>query len=191
MFDNDNVFLYIASYNSVEDAWMDYDAVKELHSSGIIGTYDAAVVSKDADGKVHVHKREKPTRHGVWTGIAVGAVVGILFPPSIIATAAIGGVVGGVIGHLWHGMSRGDMKDLGEMLDAGTASLVVVGKSKLSEKIAQAAAHAEKAIEKELKVDSKDFEKELEEAVKAESATAEPATTESASTEPATATSAQ
>src|SRR5512142_1584321 len=105
MFDNanDDVFLYIASYNSVEDAWMDYDAVKELHSSGIIGTYDAAVVSKDADGKVHVHKREKPTQHGVWTGIAVGAVVGILFPPSIIATAAIGGVVGGVIGHLWHG----------------------------------------------------------------------------------------
>ncbi len=106
---------------------MDYDAVKELYHDGVIDTYDAAVVEKDADGNVHVHKHEKPTQKGAWTGVAVGAVVGVLFPPSIIASAAVGGVAGGVIGHVWHGMSRGDMKDLGEYLDEGTAALVVVG----------------------------------------------------------------
>ncbi len=157
----DRVFVYIATYGSVDDAWLDYNAVQELYSRGVIGTYDAAVVQKDPDGKVHVHKHEKPTQQGAWTGIAVGAVAGILFPPSIIAGAAVGGIVGGVIGHLWHGMSRSDMKDLGETLDSGTAALVVIGKSKLSEKIAQATAHAQKTIEKELNVDAKDFEKEL------------------------------
>ena len=161
MADNDTVFVYIATYGNVDDAWLDYDAVKDLYSRGVIGTYDAAVVQKDPDGKVHVHKREKPTQKGAWTGAAVGAVVGILFPPSLVAGAAVGGAVGGLIGHLWHGMSRSDMKDLGETLDAGSAALVVIGKSELPKKIAQATAHAQKTIEKELNVDAKDFEKEL------------------------------
>lgn len=159
---NDVVFVFIGSYGSVDDALMDYDAVKQLYSDGVIDTYDAAVVEKDIDGSVHVHKHEKPTQKGAWTGIAVGAVVGILFPPSIIASAAVGGVAGGVIGHVWRGMSRGDMKDLGEYLDAGTAALVVVGKSSLEEKIAKATAKAQKKIEKQLNVDAKDFDKELE-----------------------------
>ena len=162
MADNQNVFVFIASYGSVDDALMDYTAVKQLYSDGVIDTYDAAVVEKDADGNVHVSKHEKPTQKGAWTGIAVGAVVGVLFPPAIIPMAAAGGVAGGVIGHLWHGMSRSDMKDLGENLDAGTAALVVVGKSSLADKIAKATAKAQKTTEKQLNVDAKDFDKELE-----------------------------
>jgi len=167
MADNQNVFVFIASYGSVDDALMDYSAVQQLYIAGAIDTYDAAVVEKDAEGNVHVHKHEKPTQKGAWTGIAVGAVVGVLFPPSIIASAAVGGVAGGVIGHLWHGMSRSDMKDLGEELDAGTAALVVVGKSSLADKIAKATAKAQKTTEKQLNVDAKDFDKELEAETKA------------------------
>jgi uncharacterized membrane protein len=159
---NQEVFVFIGSYNSVDDAQMDYTAVKQLYSDGVIDTYDAAVINKDADGKVHVSKHEKATQKGAWTGVAVGAVVGVLFPPSLIASAAVGGVAGGVIGHVWQGMSRGDMKDLGETLDAGTAALVVVGKSSLSDKIAKATARAQKKAEKQLNVDVKDFDKELE-----------------------------
>jgi uncharacterized membrane protein len=165
--ENQVVFVFIGSYGSVDDALMDYDAVKDLYHNGVIDTYDAAVVEKDADGNVHVHKHEKPTQKGAWTGIAVGAVVGVLFPPSIIASAAVGGVAGGLIGHVWHGMSRGDMKDLGEYLDAGTAALVVVGKSSLEEKIAKATAKAQKKTEKQLNVDAKDFDKQLAEESKA------------------------
>ena len=110
------VFLYAAAYSGIADAEADFEAVFELHDAGVIGTFDAAVIEKSG-GKVHVHKTEKPTQHGAWTGIGVGALVGILFPPSIIAAAAVGGVAGGVAGHLWKGMSRGDLKDLGEMLD--------------------------------------------------------------------------
>ena len=164
---NQDVFVFIASYGSVDDALMDYTAVKQLYHDGVIDTYDAAVVEKDADGNVHVHKHEKPTQKGAWTGVAVGAVVGVLFPPSIIASAAVGGVAGGLIGHIWHGMSRGDMKDLGEYLDAGTAALVVVGKSSLEEKIAKATAKAQKKTEKQLNVDAKDFDKQLAEESKA------------------------
>ena len=159
---NPVVFVFIASYGSVDDALMDYTAVKQLYSDGVIDTYDAAVVEKDADGNVHVSKHEKPTQKGAWTGIGVGAVVGVLFPPAIIPMAAAGGVAGGVIGHVWRGMSRSDMKDLGETLDVGTSALVVFGKSSLADKIAKATARAQKKAEKELNVDAKEFDKQLE-----------------------------
>ena len=87
----------------------------------LVGTYDAAVINKDDNGKVHVHKHEKATQHGAWGGIAVGALVGVLFPPAVLGAAAVGGVVGGVGGHFRKGLSRGDAKELGETLDAGTA----------------------------------------------------------------------
>ena len=120
------VFLYAAVYDDIATAEADYEAVFDLHAAGLVGTFDSAVIEKE-DDKVHVHKTEKPTQHGAWTGIAVGAVAGILFPPSIIGTAIVGGVAGGVAGHLWKGMSRSDLKELGEALDDGDAAVIVIG----------------------------------------------------------------
>ncbi len=137
------------------------NVLKELHASGVVGTYDAAIVTKDDEGKVHVHKHEKPTQHGAWTGAGVGALIGILFPPSIIGSAVVVGAAGGIIGHLWHGMSRGDMKDLGEALDTGEAALVVVGRSKLEETLDRELKRAQRRIEKEIKADGKELEREL------------------------------
>jgi uncharacterized membrane protein len=164
------VFVYAATYAERSDAEADYDALLDLHAASLIGTYDVALITKDTDGKVHVMKHEKPTQHGAWTGIAVGAVVGVLFPPSIIAGAAVGGVAGGVIGHVRKGMSRGDAKELGELLEEGQAALIVVGESRLEEQLDKALTRAEKSIEKELDADAKEFERELKEAEKEESA---------------------
>jgi uncharacterized membrane protein len=127
----DGVFIYIGTYGSEVDARSDYDLVKGLHSQGAVGTYDAAVITKDDDGKVHVNKDETSTRHGAWGGAGVGALVGILFPPSIIGTAIVGAAIGGVSGHLWKGMSRADVKEFGDMIDSGEAALVIVGETKI------------------------------------------------------------
>ena len=70
------VFLYAAIYDEIADAEADYEAVFDLHAAGLIGTFDSAVIRKEADGKVRVTKTEKPTQHGAWTGAAVGALVG-------------------------------------------------------------------------------------------------------------------
>ena len=118
------------------------------------------------DGKVHVHKTEKPTQHGAWPGIAVGAVAGLLFPPSIIGGAIVGGGAGGVIGHLHRGMSRGDLKDLGEALDEGEAALIVVGESRIDEQIERATKRARKVVQKQVDADAEEFRRELEEAEK-------------------------
>ena len=86
----DGVFIYIGTYPSEMSARDDYEIVKDLHAAGAVGTYDASVVTKDDNGKVHVNKDETSTRHGAWGGAAVGAVVGFLFPPSLIGSAIVG-----------------------------------------------------------------------------------------------------
>jgi uncharacterized membrane protein len=160
----DAVFIYIGTYPDEAAARYDYDVVKDLHAAGAVGTYDASVVTKDDAGKVHVNKDEMATRHGGWGGAAVGAVVGILFPPAIIPMAAVGAAVGGVSGHLWRGMSRADVKEFGDLIDAGQAALVIVGESKVEQAVEKAGLKAEKHVAKELDVSPKDIDKAVQEA---------------------------
>jgi uncharacterized membrane protein len=160
------VFLYAAIYDEIADAEADYEAVFDLHAAGAIGTFDSAVIRKDDDGKVHVTKTEKPTQHGAWTGAGVGALVGILFPPAIIGSAIVGAGAGGLIGHLEGGISRGDLKDLGEELERGSAAVIVLGESKIEEQLERATERANKLIEKQIDADADDLKREIDAAAR-------------------------
>ncbi len=164
------VFIYAATYSDAAGAEADYDALLELHEAKLVGTYDVALVTKDADGKVHLEKHEKPTQHGAWGGIAVGAAVGVLAAPAIIPAALVGGIIGGLGGHFRKGISRGDAKELGDLIDAGQATLLVIGESRLQEQLDKVLTRAEKSAEKEIDVDNKEFKQELDKAVKEYSA---------------------
>jgi uncharacterized membrane protein len=154
------VYVFIASYRHVGDALVDYGAVKNLYRRGAIDTYDAAIVESDDDGTVHVSRREKPMQKAAWTGAVVGAVVGVLFPSAILRLMAAGGVTGGLIVHMRAGMSLEDLEELGEALDSG-AALVVVGKTSLADTLVQTIARAQRTIEKQLTIDSKNLDREL------------------------------
>jgi uncharacterized membrane protein len=158
-------FVYLATYPDETAARADYQAVKELHASGLVGAYDAAVVTKDAHGHVHANKDETATRHGAWWGIAAGAAVGLLFPPSVLGAAAAGGAIGAVSGHLAKGMSRSRAKELGDFIDPGQAGLVVVGDSKIEQAIQNAVTRAEKETAEELGIDPKDIDRTLKQTV--------------------------
>ena len=161
------VFLYAATYDDIDDAEADYEAVFELHDAGAIGTFDSAVIRKEDDGKVRVTKTEKPTQHGAWTGAGVGALVGLIFPPAIIGSAIVGAGAGGLAGHLSKGMSRGDLKELGDELEAGTAAVIVIGESKLEEQLEKAMTRANKLIEKQVDADADELEREIDAAARA------------------------
>ena len=163
---SDNTFILVATYPDEAAAQDDYQVVKDAHAAGLVGSYDAAVVTKDANGKVHENKDETATRHGAWWGIAAGAAVGVIFPPAVLGAAAVGGVVGGVSGHLAKGMSRSEAKELGDVIDPGQAGLVIVGESKVEDAIKKAITRAEKQTAKELNVNPKDLDRTLQEAVK-------------------------
>ena len=108
-----DTFVVLANqYNTESDALADYDAVRKLYNDlGIIDTYDAAVLTRGADGKVEIVKRvEEPTRHGAAAGLLIGLAVGaavVLFPAAGIPLAAgmaggaaIGTTAGAVAGHV-------------------------------------------------------------------------------------------
>jgi uncharacterized membrane protein len=159
-------FVLVATYPDEATAREDYQVVKDAHAAGLVGSYDAAVVTKDASGKVHENKDETATRHGAWWGAAAGAAVGVIFPPAVLGAAAVGAVTGGVSGHLARGMSRSEAKQLGDFIGPGQAGLVIVGESKVEDAIKKAVTRAEKQTAKDLDVPPKDVDKALQEAVK-------------------------
>jgi uncharacterized membrane protein len=156
------VFVYAAVYADRADADADYETLLDLHAADLVGSYDVALMYKGDDGKVHLTKHEKPTQHGAWTGAAVGALVGIVFPPAILGSAIVGAAAGGGIGHVMGGVSRSDTKELGEYLDEGQAALIVIGKSRVQEQLDKALTRAEKSEEREIDADAKELEKELD-----------------------------
>ena len=167
----DTLMVYVGVYGNVADAEDDYKLVKELHTeAGLIDAYDAAVVERADDGKVKiVKKHETPTRVGGVLGGGVGLATGLvvaLFPFAaiggglLVGTAAGGAILGAVAGHAAAGMSRHDLKELGEHLDAGQAGLVVVAVSDMGAKVEAAMKKAEKLEQKELKADAEAIERD-------------------------------
>jgi uncharacterized membrane protein len=171
----DTFMAYVGVYADVAEARADYELVKDLHTqAGLIDAYDAAVIERRDDGKVKIAKQhETPTRVGGVLGGGVGLATGLvvaLFPFAaiggglLVATTAGGAVLGAVAGHAAAGMSRHDLKELGEQLDEGQAGLVVVGVSDMGAKIERAMHHAEKVQAKELKADTAEIERDAKSA---------------------------
>jgi len=161
----DTYFAFIGVYADPEDAKADYEAVKALHTdAGLIDAYDAAIVERTESGKVKiVKKHETPTRVGGVAGGGIGLATGLviaLFPAAAIgggllaATTGGGALLGSLAGHAAAGISRKDLKEAGEQLDAGSAGLVVVGVSDMQAKIERAMARAEKVEAKTIEADS-------------------------------------
>jgi uncharacterized membrane protein len=123
------------------------------------------MVTKDDKGRVHVSKDETATGHGAWGGAAAGAVIGILFPPAILGAAVAGAAVGGVSGHLWRGMSRSDVKELGDLIDEGQAALVV-GQTPLEDVLDSGRLNAQRHLARQLDVSSKDIDDAVHEATR-------------------------
>jgi len=167
----DTFIVYVGVYPGVADAIADYELVKDLHTeAGLIEGYDAAVIERRVDGKVRIAKKhETPTRvggvFGGGFGLATGVVVA-LFPFAAIgggllaATTAGGAVLGAVAGHAAAGLTRSDLKDLGEQLDAGAAGLVVVAVADMGAKVEEAMARAEQVESREMTVDTADIERD-------------------------------
>ena len=161
----DTFMAYVGIYDNVSDADADYELVKDLHvKANLIDAYDAAVVERRADGKIKITKKhETPTRVGGVLGGGVGLATGLvvaLFPFAAIGggllalTTAGGAVLGAVAGHAAAGMSREDLKELGEHLDAGQAGLVVVAVSDMGAKVEREMKRARKVEAKQLKADN-------------------------------------
>ena len=167
----DTLLVVVGVYGSVDDAKADYDLVGDLHTeAGLIDAYDAAVIERTDKGKTKiVKKHETPTRVGGALGGGMGLATGLvvaLFPFAavggglLVGTTAGGAILGAIAGHAAAGMSRHDLKELGEQLDEGTAGLVVVAVSDMGAKVERAMKRAEKIEQRKMEADVSAIERD-------------------------------
>jgi uncharacterized membrane protein len=165
---------FVATYDDVADARQDYEEVKQAHSKGFIGEYDAAVVWKDDNGKVQIDSvSDEASRKWLWAGLGVGALVGLIFPPSILATSAIGALSGAIIGKFRDGIPHDDLEQIGAALTADNAALVVIAQDRVAAALEQIGAKLDasnRQIEATLSADAAVAAEQLQEALAAASA---------------------
>jgi uncharacterized membrane protein len=149
--------LYIAAYADPHAAQADWDDIKALARDDVIKVDALVLVSRDAgDGKVHV----KDNAHDVGKGAALGAVggllVGLIFPPSLLASAVVGGGVGAGAGAILdHEQKKAIEADVEDVLPPGSSGIVAVFEERWVVEVEKALEKAEK-VSKE-KVDPTSF----------------------------------
>jgi len=168
---NDTLVVIANQYDHEADALADFEDVRKLYAElGISETFDAAVLTRKANGKVDIVKRVAgPTRHGASAGLGAGLALGAalaLFPAitlagGVLAGGTLGAVTGGIAGHMVSGMSRSDLKELGEVLDNGTSGLVVVMTTNVEEKVRATTKRAKNRARAPLQADVDAMKKDL------------------------------
>jgi uncharacterized membrane protein len=113
----------VAVYDDRADAETDWSALEAAAEAGQLQMADGALVeNRNSEAVIW----ERQSHHGWGKGAVVGAVVGILFPPSILGAAAVGAGGGALIARMTRSLGRGRVKDLGETLDSGALAIIVV-----------------------------------------------------------------
>ncbi len=80
----------------------------------------------------------------------------------MLVTGLLGAGAGALIGHLEGGMSRSDVKEVGEMLDDSESALIVVGEATIERAVDEEIKHAKREMKKEVRADAKEMEKTID-----------------------------
>lgn len=138
-----NPVIVIGTYDNRYRAGLDYEHIAknrgEIWQERI---YALALVERTPTGKAKVVSHLEPDREtGSIAGVVVGGLLGLLYPPMVLVTAAAGGGIARAATHLWHGVSRKDVAELGTALDAGEGAVLVIA-VKLPEDVTSVLPHA-------------------------------------------------
>jgi len=158
--------IYIAGYGDPDSAKADFDALKKAQRDGIIMIDGAVLVSRDADGTMHVKESgDHDVFKGATIGIAGGLVVG-LFAPPLLGAMVVGGVIGGLLGKLTkHHEEKGIAKDVEDVIPPGTSGVVAVFEEVWVDAVEKQLAKADKKAVKEAdKQTAKELKASLEDA---------------------------
>jgi hypothetical protein len=136
MAEKKQMVIYAASYEAVQDALTDLDAIEQLHKDKLIGQYDAAVIDKE-DGKPHVARRMD--RPGV----------------RVIPEWFGGGT-----------LPRKELHEAAEQLTATQAGLVAVVEPTIEKALDDALTRAAKVTKRTLEATTDEITSELQEALK-------------------------
>ena len=123
-----NYALLVAQFADMDSAKLAYGELIDAEMKRAIDIEGVLVVNADYEGKVHVQKMtDHTTRNGMLVGAVGGVVLGIIFPPSIIASIVGWGIVGAAVGKAGNLMKRGEVTDeLSTVITPGTSGIIAL-----------------------------------------------------------------
>ena len=124
--------------------------LQEVERGSALKIDGVVIASCDAEGKVHLGKvTDHSTKTGLKWGVVGGAIVGVIFPPSIIASAAALGAGGAVFGKVRNVFNRKGLADeLADVMQPNTAGIIALVEDTAVVEIRKALDKADRIVEK-------------------------------------------
>ena len=138
--------IFVAAYASEQGAGAALKDFQAAQRAGAIDLIDAAVIVHGAEGKVRFEETADPSgKKWAKRGAIAGGVVGLIFPPSLIASAVVGGGAGGIWGKIRDkGFKDEDLKEIGDSLPPGTSAIIAIAEDRMIEQLERGLAGYEK-----------------------------------------------
>jgi len=146
--------LFVADFTDTDAAWEAYEFLKEIEDGRTLEIEGVIVVKRDTDGTLQVQKAtDHSTGHGLKWGIVGGVVLGVIFPPSILGSAAVLGAAGAATGKARELHHRKELAtELQDAIAPGHSGILALvsdpGAVEIRKALDKADAIVEKAIDK-------------------------------------------
>jgi uncharacterized membrane protein len=120
--------LLVADFADTTTAWDAYEMLKSVEDDRTVAIEGVVVVKREPDGKLEIQKAtDHSTRSGLKWGVVGGIALGVIFPPSIIGSAAAVGAAGAATGKIRQLHHRSELADeLENAIAPGHSGLVAL-----------------------------------------------------------------
>lgn len=134
---NNPVEVFVAAFGDEEQAGAALKDFQAMDREGSLDLIDAAVIVRGTDGKVRFEETADPSgKKWAKRGAIAGGLVGLIFPPSILASAAIGAAGGGLWGKIRDkGFQDADLEAIGQSLEPGTSAIIAIAEDRMVERL--------------------------------------------------------
>ena len=162
--------LVVADFADTESAWSAYEDLKAVEDGATVAIEGVVVVKRGQDGKLDIQKAtDHSTRSGLRWGVVGGIALGVIFPPSILGSAAALGAAGAATGKVRQMHHRSELAvELEDSIAPGHSGIIALvsdpGEVKIRQALADAEAVVERAIDDVAAEDIKAAAKEAKEA---------------------------
>ena len=123
------ITVVVAMYDNEIDAALALATLQRMEKGGEMELQDAAVLVKEGSSdKLKIKETAEITpKKGALKGVVAGGIIGVIFPPAVLAMGAVGAAAGAALGHFTdQGFKNNLLKEMGEEVPRGGSAFVVV-----------------------------------------------------------------